>query len=230
MKTKFGAIVQARMSSERFPGKVLYDVNGKPMLLYLLERLRKCVSLDTIVVATSVEHEDTAIAELCLQLDISCYRGQLSDVASRFIESSEIYNLDAFVRVNGDSPLLDQSLIEKSIKIYLSGDYDLVTNRMPRSYPKGQTIEVLRTETYRQTYPLFKEDDDWEHVTHYYYTHPENFRIHNFSYTESLDHVRLCVDTYEDMDGFGAIISRMDRPHWEYNLEDVLRIYHSIRQ
>ena len=230
MKTVVGAIVQARISSERFPGKVLFEVEGKPVLQYLLERLERCRGLNTTIVATSKEPADMAIAELCQQRGVPCYRGELEDVASRFKAVSSEYKLDAFVRVNGDSPLLDQSLIEKGINLYLSGEYDLVTNCIPRSYPKGQTIEILRAETYRQAYALFEEDDDLEHVTHYYYTHLEDFRIQNFSYAESINHIRLCVDTHEDMDRFAAIISCMDRPHLEYNLEDILRIYRSIGQ
>ncbi len=225
---KIGAIVQARMSSERFPGKVLYKVGGKPLLQYLLERLERSTCLDMIVVATSIENSDTPIADYCQRNNIVCYRGSLSDVASRFNEISDTYKFDAFVRVNGDSPLLDQRLIEKGVKIYLGGEYDLVTNCMPRLYPKGQSIEVLRAETYQQAYALFSEDDDWEHVTHYYYKHPEDFRIHNFSYTENINHIRLCVDTPEDMDKITAVISRMERQHWEYHLADLLSIYQSL--
>jgi spore coat polysaccharide biosynthesis protein SpsF len=228
MKIKIGAIVQARMSSERFPGKVMYDENGKPMLWYLLERLKNSKSLDTYLVATSKEQTDTAIAEFCHRQDIPCYRGPLDDVAGRFREASDAYKLDAFVRINGDSPLLDYRLIDKAVKIYLDGEYDLVTNVMPATYPKGQSVEVLRSETYKRAYSRFTEDDEREHVTPYFYKHPEDFHIHNFAYTESINHIRLCVDTPEDMDMFKAIVSRMDRPFRDYSLEDILRIYHTI--
>jgi len=228
MKTKTGAIVQARMSSSRFPGKVLHIVSGKPMLLYLLERLKRCTSLDMIVVATSSDNTDTVIAELCGQLDLPCFRGSLTDVAGRFKDATAEYQLDAFVRVNGDSPLLDQNLIDKAVNIFLDSDCDLVTNLMPATYPKGQSIEVLRSKTYRQAYDSFKEDDEREHVTPYFYKHTEDFRIYNFSYKQNINDIKLCVDTPADMDMFAAIISNMDKPHTEYSLEDILRIYHEL--
>ena len=99
---KIGTIVQARMSSQRFPNKVLYEVAGKPLLQYLLERLEHCNCLDAIVVATSVDDSDTPIAEYCQQHSMACYRGPLANVAGRFNQVLDIYQFDGFVRVNGD--------------------------------------------------------------------------------------------------------------------------------
>ena len=225
---KIGAIVQARVSSERFPGKVLYKVGGKPLLQYLLERLEHCTCLDTTVVATSIENSDTPIADYCQKNNVACYRGSLSNVASRFNEILDTYKFDAFVRVNGDSPLLDQRLIEKGVRLFLGGDYDLVTNIMPRTFPKGESVEVLRAVTYRSAYPRMREEGDLEHLTRYYYQHPEEFRIKNFALPENLNHISLCVDTKQDMDNFVTIVSTMVKPHWEYKLEDILRIYRSL--
>jgi len=225
---KIGAIVQARMRSQRFPNKVLYRVAGEPMLQYLLERLEHCNCLDAIVVATSVEDSDTPIAEHCLLHGVPCYRGSLSNVAGRFNQVLGMYQFDGFVRVNGDSPLLDQRLIEKGVDIFLNGDFDLVTNALPSTYPKGQSVEVLRTATYRRAYNHMQEAEDLEHVTKFFYKHPHDFRIHNFTLSENLNDIRLCVDTWQDMDNFTTIVSRMNRPHWEYTLEDVLQIYRGL--
>lgn len=225
---KIGAIVQARMSSARFASKVLYDVGGKPMLQYLLERLEHCRRLDAVVVATSKESSDTPIAEFCKQYGVDCYRGPLGDVAGRFEEVLHEYPFDAFVRVTGDSPLLDQSLVDRGVKIFRDGDYDLVSNVAPATYPAGQSVEVLRADTFRQAYQRMREAEDLEHVTMYFYKHPEDFRIKNFALSDNLNNIRLCVDTKQDMEIFTTIISRMERPHWEYHLEDILRIYRSL--
>jgi spore coat polysaccharide biosynthesis protein SpsF len=213
------------MSSQRLPNKVLHKVAGKPMLQYLLERLMHCNCLDAIVVATSVDDSDTPIAEHCRQHGIAYHRGPLANVAGRFNEVLDIYKFDCFVRVNGDSPLLDQRLIEKGVNIYLGGNFDVVTNTLPRTYPAGQSVEVLHAITYQNAYNRMREQEDLEHVTRYYYRHSEDFCIHNFSYIESINNIRLCVDTHEDMERFAGIISCMDRPHWEYQLEDLLEIY-----
>lgn len=228
MKIKIGAIVQARMSSQRLPSKVLHKVAGKPILQYLLERLEHCHCLDAIVVATSVEDSDTPIAEYCRQHSITCYRGPLADVAGRFNQVLDIYRFDGFVRATADSPLLDQRLVEKGIGIFLNGDFDLVTNVLTRTYPKGQSVEVLRTTTYQSAYNRMQEAEDLEHVTKYFYKHPEHFRIHNFAQAENLSEIQLSVDTWQDMDRCATIISKMSRPHWEYTLEAILQIYRHL--
>lgn len=228
MKMKIGAIVQARMSSQRFPNKVLYRVAGKPMLQYLLERLEHCNCLDAIVVATSVEDSDTPIAEHCRQQGIPCYRGSLANVADRFNQVLDLYQFDGFVRVNGDSPLLDQRLIEKGVGIFLDGDFDLVTNALPPTYPKGQSVEVLRTSTYQRAYDRMQEAEDLEHVTKFFYKHPGDFRIKSFALAENLNDIRLSVDTWQDMDNFATIVSKMNKAHWEYTLEDILQIYRGL--
>ena len=225
LKSKIGAIVQARMSSQRFPNKVLYEVDGKPMLQYLLERLQHCNCLDALVVATSVDDSDTPIAEHCRQHGVACYRGSLLNVAGRFNQVLDVYQFDAFVRVNGDSPLLDQRLIEKGVGVFIVGDFDIVTNAQERTYPKGQTVEVLRSDTFRYGYELMRAEDEFEHVTPYFYKHPEDFRIHNFALPQNISAIRLSVDTQEDMDTFAAIVSRMEGPHWEYTLDDILEIH-----
>jgi len=228
MKHKTGAIIQARMSSQRLPHKVLFEVAGKPMLQYLLERLKHCSRLDSIVVATSVDDSDTPIAEYCRQQDVACYRGPLSNVAGRFKEVLDIYEFDSFIRVNGDSPLLDQRLIEKGIDTFTAGDFDIVTNAQRRTYPKGQTVEILRSDTFRYGYGLMREEDEFEHVTQYFYKHPGDFKIYNFALPQNLNHIQLSVDTIKNMETFVAIINRINRPHWEYGWEDVLKIYHGL--
>ncbi len=225
---KIGAIVQARMSSKRFPRKILHEVAGKPLLQYLLGRLEHCDCLDKIVVGTSVDSSDTPIADYCQQNRIACYRGSLSNVASRFIEILEIYQFDVFVRVNGDSPLLDQRLIEKGTGILLNGNFDLVTNIYPRTYPKGQSVEIFPANAYRKAYDCMHEAEDLEHVTKYFYKNSEHFRIYNFALEENLSGIQLSVDTWQDVDRYAKILSRMSRPHWEYTLEGILQIYHSL--
>lgn len=228
MKAKIGAIVQARMSSERFPNKILYEVHGKPMLQYLLERMEHCRQLDDIVVATSSEDSDDAIADFCRNNEVECFRGLLSNVAGRFRQVLDKYGFGVFVRVNGDSPLLDQSLIDNAIKIFRSDDFDIVTNVMPRTYPSGQSVEVLKTATFQNTYTHFTEAEDLEHVTRYFYNHSGDFRIHNFALEENLKSIKLSVDNWQDMSVLAKILSKMPKPHWEYHLEEIIRLYHSV--
>ena len=150
------------------------------MLQYLLERLNHCHYLDPIIVATSIDDRDSPIVDFCELFGVTCHRGSLKNVAGRFKEVLDIYELDSFVRINGDSPLLDQRLIEKGIDVFITSDFDIVTNAQERTYPKGQTVEILRTETFRYGYELMRKKDEFEHVTPYFYNHPDDFKIHNF--------------------------------------------------
>ena len=137
------------MSSKRFLGKVLHNVEGKPMLAYVLERLQRCRPLDGIVVATSTDDSDTPVADFCHECGVDCYRGPLQDVAGRFKEVLDEYRFDGFVRVCGDSPLIDQRLIDKGIRIFRRSGFDIVTNVSPKTFPKGQSVEVLSTDTFK---------------------------------------------------------------------------------
>jgi spore coat polysaccharide biosynthesis protein SpsF len=221
---KIGVIIQARMSSQRLPSKVLTVVNGKPLLQYLLERLKYCSSIDQIVVATSDNKSDDPIEVFCNEYGALCYRGPLLNVAKRFYMVLEKYNFDAFVRICGDSPILDQKLIDHAVKIY-NEEYDLVTNILPRSYPLGQSVEVIRTSTFKKVYDKMSTPDHFEHVTKYYYEKAEEFKIKNFSNTKDLSGYRLVVDTIEDLKRIEKIIVSMTKPHMEYSLEDSIKLY-----
>ncbi|MBN1106865.1 MAG: NTP transferase domain-containing protein [Deltaproteobacteria bacterium] len=227
-KGKMLAVVQARMSSKRLPGKALHPIQGKPMLLYLIERVRRCPSLDDLIVATSTEESDDVLAAFCAQWEIPCYRGSLADVSSRFKEILDERAPYGCLRVNGDSPLLDGTLIERAIGIFLGGEWDLVTNVQVRSYPKGQSVEVIRTETYQKAYAKMATEEEREHVTRYFYIHPQPYKIHNIHSGRNYGMIQLSVDTPEDMTLIEGILARMTRPHWEYGLEDVLRLREEV--
>jgi len=222
---RIGAILQVRMSSQRFPGKVLCEVAGKVILQYLLERLECCRNLDLIVVATSRDETDVPIEKFCKEYGVKCYRGPLLNVAARFKEILDRYTFDAFVRVNGDSPLLDTRLIEKGMDIFLNGDYDIVTNTLRRTYPIGQSVEIVHAEIFRTAYELMQGEEELEHVTKYFYKNKEKYRIFNFESEYNYSRTRLSIDERDDLKTFIKIISKMNKPHWEYKLEDILNIY-----
>ena len=119
-----GAIIQARMSSTRLPGKVLITVANKPLIQYLIDRLSLCRMLGDITVATSLAQSDDLLESYCRVTGLQCFRGALDDVAGRFNAVLENYKHDAFVRINADSPLIDPDLIDKGISIFSEGDYE----------------------------------------------------------------------------------------------------------
>lgn len=221
---KIAAIVQARMTSSRLPGKVLRTVADKPMIEFLIERLRQCRMLDGIIVATSADANDDPIEAFCRSTGVECHRGPLEDVAARFAEAAEAHQLDAFVRICADSPLLDSNLVDLAVGVFREGRFDLVTNVMTRTFPSGQSVEVMRTETFISAMSQMGERSDREHVTPVFYRHADRFRIYNVTGKEDRSQERLVVDTPEDWNAFTAIVAAMDRPQWLYGLEEILEL------
>jgi spore coat polysaccharide biosynthesis protein SpsF len=170
------AIIQARMSSHRLPGKVLKTVQGKTMLSYLYERLVHCRSLDSIVISTSTDPSDDPVAAFCRSNRIVHFRGSLLDVAGRFKSTLDYLDCDAFVRVSGDSPLLDQGLVDQAVRLFRTASCDLVTNVFPRSFPAGQSVEVLKRTSFSRGYTQMTEPQDLEHVTPYFYRRHEEYQ------------------------------------------------------
>ena len=218
------AVVQARYSSRRLPGKVLEQVAAKPLLGYLLERLARCSTLRGVVVATSVEESDDAIAHFCVERGIALYRGALADVLGRFVGVAQTLNLDALVRINGDSPLLDPAIVDRAVELFQEGEADLVTNVYPRSFPKGESVEVTSVAALRQAAEQTCDPLDREHVTRFFYQNAARFRIRNFKREPSVADIQLSVDSPEDFQMFAQLVAAMQRPPAEYGLDEILAL------
>ncbi len=222
MKTQI--IVQARLSSKRLPKKVLKKITGKYLIDYLIERLQR-VNNANFAIATSSEPTDDAISNYCKDHNISCFRGSLKNVSKRMLDAATFYNANYFVRINGDSPLIDSAIIEHGINIFVNGNYDLVTNVFPRSYPIGHSVEVIRTSSFKIAYNKMFEDDHFEHITRYYYENSSDFKIKNFTNDKDLSRYRLVVDSREDLARMKKIINKMSKPHYNYNLNELISLY-----
>ncbi len=223
-KPRIGAIVQARMSSKRLPGKSLRPLCGKPMLQYVLESLEHVNQLDETIVATSTDPSDDPIVELCDRLGSVCFRGSLENVAERFWRASEARGFSAFVRISGDSPLLDPRLVTRAVDLFVESKADVVTNVFPRTYPPGMSVELVRSAAFERTVPELDDPYDREHVTSYFYRNSDQFRLVNFSLDPPRRDVHLAVDTAEHFDYVARIVATMNRAHWEYSLEELLAI------
>ncbi len=202
---KAAIIIQARMGSVRLPGKVLLSVSGKALIQYLLDRVRAANLGLPVIIATSIESADDLIVNYCDQQGVECYRGSCLDVASRFMDVIDKYNLDAFVRLSGDSPLLDGQILRRAVEAF-DADADLVTNIYPRSYPRGQSVEIIWAECFRKNLPRMNKESDREHVTPFFYQHAKEFRIRNLICAPSLEDYSMAVDTPEDFERFQRLI------------------------
>ena len=220
-----GAIIQARTSSRRLPGKVLATLAGKPMLEHLIAGLRQASELDLLVLATSAEQGDDPIAAFAGRLGLPCHRGPLADVAGRFREAAGEHGLDGFVRVNGDSPLLDYRLVDRAVSMFRSGEFDLVTNVLPRTFPTGQSVEVLDARFFAALYELLEDPQDLENVTPYIYRHRDRYRVGTFESDPAYPGVRMAVDTEDDLARVESMLDRMAKPHWEYGVDALVSLY-----
>jgi spore coat polysaccharide biosynthesis protein SpsF len=225
---RVGILVQARMSSRRVPGKVLRKIAGRPLLFYVVECCKAVEGADLVAIITSNEASDDHIAAFAMESGTSLYRGSLEDVAGRFLGAAETFGLDAFVRVNADSPLLDPRLVGKAIALYREEGADLVTNVLRRTYPVGMSVEVLDRRRYVGAYAAMSETDEREHVTRYYYRHPELFRIVSFENGRKLGDRSLAVDTPDDLERIERILRAMDRPHCDYDCDAIIALSEAL--
>ena len=194
------AFIQARMSSSRFPGKVLAPFLGRPMIDHVVASVSAAISPDAIVVLTSTDKTDDPLAAYGERQGWKVFRGPLDNVFERFRLCAERLPCDWILRVCADSPLLDPELARSALRIAAEGNWDVVTNVFPPTFPTGQSVEVVRVELMMAVDADRLSPDDLEHVTRFFYGHPEEFRILNLQAGEHHTLEPGCaVDTIEDL-------------------------------
>ena len=194
------AFVQARMSSRRFPGKILAPFAGKPIIFCVIERLAVVIPRNKLVVLSSTDQSDDPLVSYVEQLDVPVFRGPLEDVFKRFQLCLQDYPCDFFVRVCADSPLLDPSILREMMSFEKEQKLDLITNVFPRTFPKGLSLEILKSETFSQLATRDLTPAQREHVTKVYYDDSEAFNIFNFkSSRKDRSNMNYSVDTIEDL-------------------------------
>jgi spore coat polysaccharide biosynthesis protein SpsF len=186
------------MSSNRLPGKMLMDLNGRVLLGRVLDRLTLSKRISKIVVATSSDNSDDAIDDFCSKENITCYRGSLEDVAGRLKLAAEMEQAPAFVRINGDSPLIDSNLVDYGIDLFGVERVDLVTNVLDRTFPKGQSVEVILYDSFAAAYRKMQTIPEREHVTKFFYNNSRNYKIVSFTSGGEFNHINMCIDTLQD--------------------------------
>jgi spore coat polysaccharide biosynthesis protein SpsF len=201
---KVVAIVQARMASSRLPGKVLADIEGEPMLARVVDRARRAMSLDDVVIATTTDSGDSAIVQFCERREITVFTGHPTDVLDRFYQCAKSEKLDVIVRITGDCPLIDPGLIDLTTRALLDADseVDFVANRLPqnRTYPIGLDTEVCSFRSLEIAWEEATQPYQREHVMPFIYEHEDRFRTCIIEYEKDLGELRWTVDTAEDLE------------------------------
>ena len=209
------------------PNKVLRSYKDKKLLDYLIERILNANMNIPICIATSKKSQDDKIFNFCLLKNIKCFRGSLDNVSKRLLDAANYYKANSFVRISGDSPLIDPDIIKKGISVFNRGDYDLVTNVFPRTYPFGQSIEIIRTSFFNKIVPKLVTRSDKEHITKYIYKNFSKFKIFNLRNKKDLTNLNFCIDNFQDFIRFKRIIDKMSGTHLNYNLSELVKLYPS---
>lgn len=196
---KIISIVQARVGSERLPGKVILPIINKPMILYTLDRLNKSKYIDKIILATSDKESEKPLIDIVKSNGYEVFKGDENNVLKRYKDASDKFNGDIIVRITGDCPMIDATIVDNAITYFQMNNYDYVRLDVPNTFVRGFDVEVFSKCALDKADEFAKELYDREHVTPFIYNHNNEFKtgcivgddFFNKSY-------RLCVDTMED--------------------------------
>jgi len=224
---KIGVVILSRFNSKRLPGKALREINGIPVLLFIIKRINEVFSKENIIIATSTKGSDDAIANFADNNNINCYRGDLDNVAQRFYEAGKVKGWDYIVRINGDNIFVDTSLLDEMSKVALLGNYNFLSNLKNRTYPKGMSVEIVNTSFYGEQLKFIRKSKyHSEHVTSYLYENENLIKcifFYNHKFPEAAG-VQLALDTQEDLDRSIWIIENIKTKNKVYNLEEIIEI------
>ena len=210
---KTAAIIQARMSSTRLPGKIMLDLKGKPVLQNIAERVRTAKNIDDIIIATSAEASDDIVENFCVKAGIKVFRGSLNNVLERYYKCALRESADVIVRLTADNALIDGNIINEAVNVFSRGGIDYLSYK--KGLPLGMHVEVFSFDALERSYREAKDPECLEHVTPYMIKNPEKFRVLFFRDEKDPDNssMRFTMDTPEDYefvkrvyDSFGSNI------------------------
>ncbi|MEW5796970.1 MAG: glycosyltransferase family protein [Candidatus Zixiibacteriota bacterium] len=224
MTVKRVIIIQARMTSTRRPGKVLADLEERPMLVQQIFRLRHCRSVDQIVLATTTNATDDPLVALAEAERLGYYRGSEYDVLSRYYEAAAQFAADMIVRITADCPLIDAAIVDRVIDelVASGGAYAYACNVIERTYPRGLDVEAMARDTLEKCHRMATSAEDREHVTSFIRRDRTGlFTIRSVKDTQDNSDLRWTVDTESDL----ALVRRI---YHEMDLGRVYRAYPDI--
>lgn len=215
---KVNAVIQARMTSTRLPGKSMVKLAELPTLGWTIRALKESNSLDNIVIATSTDTSDDVIAKYCELNSVPLVRGALDDVLGRFLDAIDQYPCDAVVRVTADCPLLDPAIVNLVVGAWRSSPWlDYLSTINPRSLPRGLDVELARSSALKES-SADAASYHRSHVTSFLYSNPDRFAVAGFSFESDNSDLRVTLDTHEDLNAINAIITALGNktiPHQE---------------
>jgi spore coat polysaccharide biosynthesis protein SpsF len=221
------AVLQARFSSTRLPGKVLKPLLGEPMLARQLERIGRADCIDQLIVATSTEASDDPIAALCGSVGVDCRRGSLDDVLDRMYWAAAGAGAKTFMRLTGDCPLMDPTVLDALVSYFRDGGYDYASNTIEPSYPDGLDAEVMHFSCFETAWREAELPSEREHVTPFIYNRPGRFKLGSFRGEPDLSGLRWTVDEPADFEFVAEVYQALYPSNPAFSTADIL---HLLRQ
>ena len=215
-------ISQARYASTRLPGKVLLTIRNKPLLWYLLKRLELVKTPNQIIIATSTSDSNKPLLDYLREQKINYYAGDENDVLDRFYRTVKHYSGEIIVRITADCPLIDSTLIDRGLDIFLNDNLDYLSNVHPPTFPDGYDIEIFTFKALETSWKNAKLNSEREHVTPFIYNNPKIFSIENFQNDKDISNIRLTVDTKKDFILISKIIENFHDRWTKFDLKDVI--------
>ena len=222
------AILQARMTSSRLPGKVMLELNGRPMIYWQIQRILQSEFIENLVVATSTDSSDDTLADFLTEQGVFVFRGSLTDVHSRFlgvVKSNP--DVDTFVRLTADCPLVMPELLTDMICQFNQSNFDYFTNCVNPTYPDGLDIEIFSRDSFLRMSLGNLSDLEKEHVTLKFRSLPQAFQIGEKRHSEDLSNMRWTVDYQEDFEFVKNVFEKLVGRESTFSLQDVLNLLQS---
>jgi spore coat polysaccharide biosynthesis protein SpsF len=193
------AIIQARVSSKRLPNKVFAELNGKPLIWHVVDRVRRSKKIEKTVLAIPDSSMDDVLEQWANNNDVEVFRGSEQDVLSRYFQAALFSGASMIARITADDPFKDPEIIDKVIDLCIEDNLDFACNNNPPSFPEGLDVEIYPMSALERAE---KEDIDpfsREHLM-YFYKYPEKFKQSNFSYSEDISFLRWTIDYPPDLE------------------------------
>jgi len=222
------------MNSTRLPGKVLMEIEGKPMLSHVINQTISANLIDDVIIATSTNSSDEPIIAFCEKNNVKYFRGSEKNVLDRYFKCAQKFSCDPIIRVTADCPLVDPNIIDNILEKFERGNYDYVSTTITKqdskwmdstcNFPQGLAVEVAKFSTLNKAWENAKKPSELEHVFPYVQFHPELFNIGNLQNNEDFSYIRCTVDHPQDLDFVRKIYQKIPKNKPFVELNDILDI------
>jgi len=221
---KVWAVVQARMGSQRLPGKALEEIEGQPMVWHVVDRVSRTSGLEGTILATTSHEKDDPLAEMASSLGIPFFRGSEQDVLDRTFLAAKEFGADVILRVSSDCPFSDPEINAKVLKKFMDGGFDYVSNIHPPTFPDGLDVEVFSAIVLEKAWEEASLPSEREHVTSFIWNRPDRFGLANVECDQDLSALRWTVDEEKDLCFVRQVFAALYPTKSQFGMSDILAL------